>query len=60
MAMEQCLDFLKQDNCLNVMVEVDLDLIINSVQKIHHGIALDKVSKHWKLIRFFQRIQIHL
>jgi len=60
MAMEQCLDLLKQDNYLNVMIEADLELIINSVQKIHNGIVPDKVSKHWKLIQVFQRIQSHL
>jgi len=60
MAMEQCLDLLKQNNCLNVMIEANLELIINSVQKIHNGTVLDKVSKHWNLIRVFQIIQSHL
>ena len=59
MALEQCLEFLKQDNCLNVIIEADSELIINSVKRISCGIVSEKVSKHWRLIRVFQRIQGH-
>jgi len=34
MAMEQCLDFLNQENRQNVIMEADSELIINSVMKI--------------------------
>lgn len=60
MALEQCLDFLKQDNFLNVIIEADSKLIINSVKRISWGMALEKVLKHWRLIQGFQRIQSHL
>lgn len=50
MAMEQCLDFLKQDNCLNVIIEADFELIINSIKRISCGMVLKKVSKHSRLI----------
>ena len=48
MAMEKCLDFLSQDNCFNVMIEADSELIINSMQKINNGTVQEKVFKHWK------------
>lgn len=60
MALEQCLDFLSQDNYFNVMIEAEFELIINSVKKKNSGTTPEKVSKHWKLIRVFQRIQGHL
>jgi len=34
MALEQCLDFLEQDNCQNVIVEADSELIISSIKRI--------------------------
>lgn len=33
MAIEQCLEFLKQDNRSNVIIEADSELIINSVKE---------------------------
>jgi len=56
MVLEQCLDILSQDNCCNVIVEADSELVINSVKRINNGSMPEKVSKHWKLIRVFQRI----
>lgn len=60
MALEQCLEFLKQDNNQNVIIEADSELVINVAKKIDHGIGLEKVSKHWRLIRVLQKIQDHL
>lgn len=60
MALEQGLEFLKQGNCLNVISEVDSDFAIDSVKRISYGTEPEKVSKHWRLIRVFQRIQSHL
>jgi len=60
MAMEQCLDFLKQGNYLNVIIEADFELIINSIKKISCGTVSKKLSKHWRLIQVSQRIQSHL
>jgi len=45
MALEQCLEFLKQDNLHNVIVEADSKLIINSVERICWGTEPKKVSK---------------
>ena len=56
MALEQCLDFLEQDNCQNVIIEADSELIINLVKRISCGTGPEKVSKHWRLIQVFQRI----
>eukprot|EP00253_Pinus_taeda_P021775 PITA_21775 len=53
MDMEQCLDFLSQENRQNVIVEVDSELIINSVKKISGGTKPEKVSKNWRLIQGF-------
>lgn len=60
MALEQCLDFLKQDNLQNIIIEADSELIINSVKRICCGTEPKKVSSHWRLIQVFQRIQFHL
>lgn len=45
MALEQCLEFLKQDNLHNIIVEADLELIINSVKRISYGTEPERVSK---------------
>jgi len=42
MAMEQCLDFLIRDNRHNVIVEVDCELITNSVKRISSGTEPEK------------------
>lgn len=42
MVMEQCLYFLVQDKCKNVIVEADSKLIINSVKRISGGTKLEK------------------
>lgn len=60
MALEQCLDFLKQDNLQNIIIEVDSELIISSFKRICCGTEPEKVSSHWRLIQVFQRIQFHL
>ena len=49
-----------QENRQNVIIEADSELIINSVKRISHGMEPEKVSKHWRLIQVFQRIQRHL
>lgn len=45
MALEQCIEFLKQDNHLNVIIEADSKLTINSVKRISCGVVPEKVSK---------------
>lgn len=60
MALEHCLEFLKQNNLQNIIVEVDFELIINSVKRISYGTEPEKVSKQWRLLQFFHRIQLHL
>jgi len=50
MTLEQCLEFLKQDNLQNIIIEADSKLFINSVKRIYSGIEPEKVSKHWRLI----------
>jgi len=50
MAMEQCLDLLKQENYHNVIINDDSKLVINSVKKINYDLEPEKVSQHWKLI----------
>ena len=60
MVLEECLDFLKQDNLQNIIIEADFELIINSVKRICYGTELKKVLSHWRLIQVFQRIQFHL
>ena len=60
MAMEQCLDLLKQENRQNVIVEADSELIIDSVKRISWGSKPEKVSKNWRLIQGLQWIQTHL
>lgn len=49
LVMEHCLEFLLHDNQHNVIVEADFELIINSAKKISWGMALEKVSKNWRL-----------
>lgn len=49
-----------QDNRKNVIIESNSELIINSVKRISWGMEPEKVSKHWRLIQVFQRIQLHL
>ncbi len=53
MALEQCLDFLEEDNHQNVIFEADSELIINSVKRISCGMEPEKVSKHWRLMEVF-------
>jgi len=60
MALEQCLEFLKQANYLNVIIEADSELVINSAKRISHGTGSEKVSKHWRLISVLHKIQGHL
>lgn len=60
MAMEHFLEILRDSNLHNIIIEADSELIINSVKKIGNGLALDKVSRHWRLLQVYQRIQSHL
>ena len=60
MALEKCLEFLKQDHLQNVIVEANSELIINSVKRISCGTETEKFSKQWRLLQVFQRIQLHL
>jgi len=46
MAMEQGLEFLKQEDYHNVIIEANSKLVINSVKRIHCGSELEKVSRH--------------
>lgn len=60
MALEQCLEILMEINLHNSIIEADSKLIINSVKKICNGIAPERVSKHWRLLQVYQRIQSYL
>lgn len=46
MALEKCLEMLKNDNIQNNIIEADSELIINSVKRIYYGSALEKVLRH--------------
>jgi len=56
MALKQCLEILIESDLHNAIVEVDSELIINSVKKICNGTTPEKVSKHWRLLQVYQRI----
>lgn len=45
MAMEQCFQFLVQENCHNTIIEADSKLVINSVKRISQGTRLEKANK---------------
>ena len=60
MALEQCLEFLIQHCCSNVIVEADSKITINSVKRINCGTRPKKVFNRWKLIMVYQRIHVHL
>jgi len=60
MAMEHCLEILKDSNLHNIIIEANFELIINLVKKIGNGLAPDKVSRHWRLLQVYQHIQPHL
>ena len=60
MELEQCLELFKLNHSSNVIMEADLEISINAVKKISCGTAPEKVSKHWRLIQVYQRIQKHL
>ena len=60
MALEQCLEILIESNLHNAIIEVDSELIINSVKNICNGTTPERVSKHWQLLHVYQRIQSHL
>ena len=50
MALEKCLEILRDSNLHNTIIEADSELIINSVKKICHGFAPDRVSRHLQLL----------
>ena len=50
MALEKCLEILIESNLHDTIIEVDSELIINSVKKISNGITPERVSKHWRLL----------
>lgn len=60
MALEQCLEILKNDKLQNIIIEADSELIINSVKQIYYGSAPEKVLRHWRLLQVYQRIHAHL
>ena len=60
MAMELCLEILLKYNIQNVIIEANSKLFINSVKRINAGAAPEKISKHWRLLQVYQRIQAHL
>ena len=43
-----------------MIIKADSELIINSVKIICCGTKSEKVSRFWRLLQVFQRIQIHL
>jgi len=59
-ALEKFLEILRESNLHNTIIEADYELIINSVKKICYGSASEKVSRHWRLLQVYQRIQSHL
>jgi len=60
MAMEQGLEILIINCNSNVIIEADSQITISSVKRISCGSKPEKVSKHWRLIQVYQRIQAHL
>ena len=60
MTIEQCLEILIEFNLHNTIIKADLELIINSVKRLGTGTAPDKVSRHWRLLQVYYRIQSHL
>lgn len=48
-----------ETNLQNVIIEANSDLVIKAVKKIQNGTSRDKVSRHWKLLQVFYRIQSH-
>jgi len=46
MALEQCLEFLTQNHCSNVILEADSEITINFVKRINCGTWSEKVSNH--------------
>lgn len=60
MAMEQILEFLVEENRQNTIIEVDSEIVINSVRRISWGTRPKKSSSNWRLIQVFQRIHNHL
>lgn len=60
MALEQCLEFLIQNNCQNFIIEVDSKLVINAAKRISNGTGPKKVTKHWRLTQVLHKIQAHL
>jgi len=46
MALEQCLEVLIQNNCQNVIIEADSELVINAAKRISNGTGSEKVTKH--------------
>ena len=60
MALEKCLEILKNENIQNIIIEADSQLIINSVKRVFFGLAPEKVSRIWRLLQVYQRIHAHL
>ena len=60
MAMKHCLEILGDSNLHNTIIEADSELIINSDKRIGNGSVLEKVSRHWRLLQVYRRIQSHL
>jgi len=56
MVMESCLEVLFKHNIHNVIIEVDLELVINSVKRINVGATPEKILEHWQLLQVYQRI----
>ena len=59
MALEQSLEILIDSNLHNAIIEVDSELIINSVKNICNGTTPENFSKCWRLLQVYQRIQSH-
>lgn len=59
MALKQCLEILRDSNLHNTIIETNFELIIHLVKKICYGSTPDKVSRHWRLLQVYQRIQSH-
>lgn len=53
MALEKCLEILRDSSRHNIMIEVDSEYIIRSVKKICNG-------SDWRLLQVYQHIQSHL
>jgi ribonuclease HI len=59
-ALELGLEILRREGMVNVIVEGDSTLVINTTKKLQYGTKVGKVLRHWRLAHSLQRIRKHL